>query len=134
MTEKLLLLLNNQRLYQKSMSYYLYTCSYLWSSCMRTFFLDIRELEGQYAESIIKCILTTRSEFGSEDDYLSKNLIAFTSDGASVMLNGVPSGVGVRLKIKIPCLVALSKSQPRSGYPGCSIVNKWLLTNTSNFR
>ena len=41
-------------------------------------FLDIRELEGQDAESIVKCILTTLSKFGFGEDYFSKNLIAFS--------------------------------------------------------
>ena len=62
------------------------------------------ELEGQDAESIVKCILTTLSKFGFGEDYLSKNLIAFTRDGASVML-GVHSGVGARLKKKFPALL-----------------------------
>ena len=31
-------------------------------------FLDIRELEGQDAESIVKCILATLSKFGFEED------------------------------------------------------------------
>lgn len=67
-------------------------------------FLDMRELEGQDAESVFKCLLTTLAEFGFDEDYLSKNLIAFTSDGTSVML-GIHSGVGQRLKEKIPALL-----------------------------
>ncbi|CAB4020014.1 Hypothetical predicted protein [Paramuricea clavata] len=59
----------------------------------------MRELEGQDAESVFKCLLTTLAEFGFDEDYLSKNLIAFTIDGASVML-GIHCGVGQRLKEK----------------------------------
>ena len=52
--EKLLLLLMSQRLYKKKHVF------------------DIRELEGQNAESIVKRIRTTlSSEFGFEVDYLS---------------------------------------------------------------
>jgi hypothetical protein len=64
----------------------------------------MRELEGQDAESVLKCLLTALAEFGFDENYLSKNLIAFTSDGASVML-GIHSGVGQRLKEKFPVLL-----------------------------
>ncbi len=67
-------------------------------------FLDIRELEGQDSESVVKCLLTTSTDFGFDEDYLSKNFIAFTSDGASVML-GKRSGVGQRMKEKFPAIL-----------------------------
>ncbi len=64
-------------------------------------FLDICELEGQDSESVVKCLLTTLTDFGFDEDYLSKNFIASASDGASVML-GKCTGVGQRLKEKFP--------------------------------
>ena len=42
--------------------------------------------------------------YGIDDKYLEKNLIAFTSDGASVMI-GVIKGVGTILKSKYPQIV-----------------------------
>ncbi|CAB4023300.1 Hypothetical predicted protein, partial [Paramuricea clavata] len=64
----------------------------------------MRELEGQNAESVLKYLLTALAEFGFDEDYLSKNLIAFTCEGAFVML-GIHSGVGQRLKETFPALL-----------------------------
>ena len=67
-------------------------------------FLDICELPGQDAQSICDCIVNTLAKYSFDKEYLVKNLIAFTCDGASVML-GVKSGVGKRLKDQFPALV-----------------------------
>ena len=60
-------------------------------------FLDICELPGLDAQSICNCIVDALARYSFNKEYLVKNLIAFTSDGASVML-GTRSGVGKRLK------------------------------------
>ena len=67
-------------------------------------FLDICELPGQDTQSICDCIANTLAKYSFDKEYLVKNLIAFTFDGASVML-GVKSGVGKRLKDQFPALV-----------------------------
>ena len=67
-------------------------------------FLDICELPGQDAQSICDCIVNTLAKYSFDKEYLVKNLIAFTCDGASVLL-GVKSGVGKRLKDQFPALV-----------------------------
>jgi len=55
------------------------------------------ELEGQGAEQIRAALLKSLHDGGFDNEYLRNNLIAFYSDGASVML-GRNSGVGTRLK------------------------------------
>ena len=45
------------------MSYHLYIRAVIFE-VPENVFLDIRKLEGQDAESIVKCILATQSEFG----------------------------------------------------------------------
>ena len=67
-------------------------------------FLDICELPGQNAQSICDCIVNTLAKYSFDKEYLVKNLIAFTCDGASVMF-GVKSGVGKKLKDQFPALV-----------------------------
>ena len=62
-----------------------------------TIFVGLVELEGQGPEAIHRCLLESVNSVGFNMDYLRKNLIAFCSDGASVML-GRSSGVGVRLR------------------------------------
>ena len=56
-------------------------------------FLDICELAGLDAQSICNCIIHVLARYSFDKEYLVKNLIAFTSDGASVML-GTKNGVG----------------------------------------
>ena len=60
-------------------------------------FLDLVELGGQGAEEIYTCLLNSLHLVGFDKEYLKNNLIAFCSDGASVML-GPRSGVGIKLK------------------------------------
>eukprot|EP00794_Sanderia_malayensis_P019804 gene19804-21744_t len=67
-------------------------------------FLDICELPGQDAQSICDCIVNTLAKYSFDKEYLVKNLIVFTCDGASVML-GVKSDVGKRLKDQFPAIV-----------------------------
>ena len=59
-------------------------------------FLDICELPGQDAQSICNCIIDLLARYSFNKAYLVTNLVAFTSDGASVIL-GTNSGVGKRL-------------------------------------
>ena len=61
-----------------------------------TIFLELVELEGKGAETIHRYLLKCLHNVGFTMEYLQRNLIAFCSDGASVML-GRSSGVGVRL-------------------------------------
>ena len=49
-------------------------------------FLDICELPALDAQSICNCIIHFLARYSFDKEYLVKNLIAFTSDGASVML------------------------------------------------
>ena len=67
-------------------------------------FLSIIELSGQDANSICKSLLDLLESNGIDDKYLEKNLIAFTSDGASVMMGAI-KGVGTFLKSKYPQIV-----------------------------
>ena len=60
-------------------------------------FLDLCELENQDAISVKNALLTSLKKNGFTSEYLSNNLVSFTSDGASVML-GVKNGVGTQLK------------------------------------
>ena len=69
-----------------------------------TILLDLVELEGQGAESIYISMLKSLHDAGFNNEYLKNNLIAFCSDGASVML-GRNSGVGARLKKDFPNIV-----------------------------
>ena len=55
------------------------------------------ELEGQGAEQIYASLLKSLHDGGFDNAYLTNNLIAFCSDGASVIL-GRNSGVNTRLK------------------------------------
>jgi len=67
-------------------------------------FFDLIELEGQGAEQIYASLLKSLLDGGFDNEYLSNNLIAFCSDGASVML-GRNSGVGTRLKNDYPNII-----------------------------
>ena len=67
-------------------------------------FLDLVELGGQGAEEIYTCLLNSLHLVGFDKEYLKNHLIAFCSDGASVML-GRRSGVGIRLKNDFPNII-----------------------------
>ena len=67
-------------------------------------FLQLVELSNQGAEAIFNNILKSLENNGIHDAFLQRNLVAFCSDGASVML-GKSSGVGYRLKAKFPWLI-----------------------------
>ena len=69
-----------------------------------TIFLDLVELGGQGAEEIYTCLLNSLHLVGFDKEYLKNHLIAFCSDGASVML-GRRSGVGIRLKNDFPNII-----------------------------
>ncbi|XP_076039002.1 E3 SUMO-protein ligase KIAA1586-like [Oratosquilla oratoria] len=69
-----------------------------------TIFFDLVELEGQGAEQIYASLLKSLHDGGFDNEYLRNNLIAFCSDGASVML-GRNSGVGIRLRNDYPNIV-----------------------------
>ena len=70
----------------------------------KTFFLKLIELESQDANGIINCLLSNLQDEGFDEAYLTRNLVAFCSDGASVML-GKDSGVATKLKAKFPGIV-----------------------------
>ena len=67
-------------------------------------FFDLVELEGQGAEQIYASLLKSLHDGGFDNEYLTNNLIAFCSDGASVML-GRNSGVGTTLKNDYPNII-----------------------------
>ena len=69
-----------------------------------TIFMGLVELEGQGTEAIHRCLLESLNSVGFNMEYLRKNLIAFYSDGASVML-GRSSGVCVRLRNDFPNII-----------------------------
>ena len=52
-------------------------------------FLELCELDGQDAVSVKRALLTSLSKSGFTSEYLSKHLVAFTSDGASAIVSGV---------------------------------------------
>ena len=64
-------------------------------------FADLIELEKQDAETIYAALMKSLGKYGFDDCYFNQNLIAFASDGASVML-GKNSGVGTRIAKKYP--------------------------------
>ncbi|XP_064421760.1 E3 SUMO-protein ligase KIAA1586-like [Latimeria chalumnae] len=64
-------------------------------------FLDLIELPDQKADTIAKYLLECLQKHGFDDFYLKQNLVAFASDGASVML-GTKSGVAKRLMEQYP--------------------------------
>lgn len=67
-------------------------------------FLDLVELENQDARTIADVLLSCLSRYGFDDKYLKQNLVAFVSDGASVML-GKNSGVSTQVKKKYPDVI-----------------------------
>lgn len=67
-------------------------------------FVDLKELTSTTAKNILKILLYCLAEYGFNNNYLRKNLIAFCSDGASTML-GRKSGVAAKLVELFPNLV-----------------------------
>ena len=67
-------------------------------------FLNMVELWGQDANSICNWLLDSLQSNGLDNEYLAKNLIAFTSDGASVMMGAI-KGVAIILKSKYAQIV-----------------------------
>ena len=74
-----------------------------------TIFVDLVQLEGQDAETIYTTLLNSLNNVGFDDEYLTNNLIAFCSDGASVMLGKV-SGVSARIKQGFPDIILFESS------------------------
>ncbi|KAK0147671.1 E3 SUMO-protein ligase KIAA1586 [Merluccius polli] len=64
-------------------------------------FLELIELPNQWADTIVQHLLKCLSSHGFDDAYLRKHLVAFASDGASVML-GRKSGVAKQLSERYP--------------------------------
>jgi len=67
-------------------------------------FMDLLELIDQKAETITQALLKCLHSYGFTDDYMQTHLIAFASDGASVM-TGRHSGVAAQLVTKFPNIV-----------------------------
>lgn len=67
-------------------------------------FLDLVELSDQKAETVLQCLLRCLHKHGFDSEYLNQHLVAFTSDGASVML-GKRSGVAQKLLSLYPNLI-----------------------------
>ncbi|XP_058841147.1 E3 SUMO-protein ligase KIAA1586-like [Acipenser ruthenus] len=67
-------------------------------------FLELVELFDQSAESIVLALTKCLQKHGFDHAYLQKNLVAFASDGASVML-GKKSGVAKRISDMYPNIV-----------------------------
>lgn len=67
-------------------------------------FLQLFELFSTNAESIYEALIYCMKNNGFSNEYLSKNLIAFCSDGASVML-GSKSGVATRVLKDFPNII-----------------------------
>ena len=61
-------------------------------------------MEGQGAEAIHRCLLESLNSVGLNMDYFRNNIVAFCSDGASIML-GRSSGEGVRLRNDFPNII-----------------------------
>lgn len=67
-------------------------------------FLDLVELSNQTSEAVAMSLLDCLRKHGFNEEYLQQNLVAFASDGASVML-GKKSGVAEMLLKKFPNLL-----------------------------
>jgi len=67
-------------------------------------FLQLLELDDQKATTITQALLNCLHHFGFTDDYMRDHLVAFVSDGASVM-TGRKSGVAAQLTDIFPKLV-----------------------------
>jgi hypothetical protein len=66
--------------------------------------LDLIELNDQLADTIIAALLDCLAKHGFDDAYLREHLVAFASDGASVM-TGRKSGVATQLAKKYPSII-----------------------------
>ena len=62
-------------------------------------FLDLVELENQTSATIVNTILTCLNKYEFDEDFLMRNLVAISTDGASVML-GRKCGVATTLARK----------------------------------
>lgn len=60
-------------------------CTTIETSEPHFMFLDLVEIEDQTANTIVSTVLSCLNGYGFNDAYLSEHLIAFVSDGASVM-------------------------------------------------
>ncbi|XP_013927876.1 PREDICTED: LOW QUALITY PROTEIN: uncharacterized protein KIAA1586-like [Thamnophis sirtalis] len=69
-----------------------------------TIFVELVELKKQDAETICSTVLESLHKVEFTQNYLQKNLIAFCSDGASVML-GRKSGVSTRIAKEFPNII-----------------------------
>lgn len=69
-----------------------------------TLLLDLIELTDQKSETVFEAVIKSLTKYGFDNDYLKKNLVAFTSDGANVML-GKRSGVAARFLTEFPNLI-----------------------------
>lgn len=67
-------------------------------------FLELVELESQTADMITNTLLSCLTKYGFNDNYLRDYLVAFASDGASVM-TGKKSGVATQLVKKYPNII-----------------------------
>ena len=67
-------------------------------------FFKLIVLESQDANGIINSLLSNLQDECFDEAFLTRNLVAFCSDGASVML-GKDSGVATKLKAKFPGIV-----------------------------
>ena len=67
-------------------------------------FLDLIELADQCAKTIFESLIRCLAFHGFDDDYLRNHLVAFASDGASVML-GRNSGVASMIVDKYPIVI-----------------------------
>ena len=69
-----------------------------------TVFIDLKELPSTTADSVYNCLIECLNDNGFSKDYLSKNLMAFCSDGASTMM-GRKSGVSAKLIKEFPNII-----------------------------
>ena len=74
------------------------------NDALHTIFLDLLELSQTDASTIYEELIKCLRSYGFDDAYLSENLIAFATDGASVML-GRRSGVAIRIREKFPRVI-----------------------------
>lgn len=79
-------------------------CTPLTNSEPQFMFLDLVELEDQSADTITRTLLHVLAKYGFNDDYLRNHLVAFASDGASVM-TGRKAGVAAQLVAKYPNII-----------------------------
>ena len=87
------------------------TCLIIYLRCETTkdnpphyLFLDLVELENQTSATIVNTILTCLNKYEFDEDFLMRNLVAISTDGASVML-GRKCGVATTLARKFPNII-----------------------------